>query len=239
MKLSAFVVAILGCLVLTATAVRVRQEQSKSEEGSQRDMSALISQLMTAATQVQRVELLEDKDFVFDFVNPPTLKTTAAGKGGKSVTAHRGVFPALIGAGIGMTIGFIEPCGMNTPHTHPRATELFFSVNGTFQTGFIQENGAREVKNTVEPGQATVFPMGSIHWQANLGCESVMFVAGLSNEDPGTSQIAQNFFKIDEEILSATLGGESDKEIKEIKGKIPANIALGLKTCQERCFKKE
>ncbi len=57
-----------------------------------------------------------------------------------------------------MTIGFLGPCGYNTPHTHPRATEFNFAVNGTLQTGFLAENGARFVFNEVPPGSAAIFP---------------------------------------------------------------------------------
>ena len=86
---------------------------------------------------------------------------------------------------------FIRPCGMNSPHTHPRATEFLYVVNGQMETGFIEENGARFVVNTVSEGQGTLFPKGSIHYQINLGCEPLTFVAALNNEDPGVSQIAQ------------------------------------------------
>ena len=81
---------------------------------------------------------------------------------------------------------------MNTPHTHPRATEfLYVASKGQMQTGFIEENGARFVMNTLSQGQGTVFPQGSIHFQVNLGCEPLTFVAALNDEDPGASQVAQ------------------------------------------------
>ena len=81
---------------------------------------------------------------------------------------------------------------MNTPHTHPRATEvLYVASNGQLQAGLIEENGARFVVNTLTQGQGTVFPKGSIHFQVNLGCEPLTFVAALNNEDPGVSQVAQ------------------------------------------------
>ena len=84
-----------------------------------------------------------------------------------------------------------RPCGMNTPHTHPRATELFYvASSGQMQVGFIEENGARLVLNTLNQGQGTIFPKGSIHFQVNLGCEPLTFVAALNSEDPGTSQMA-------------------------------------------------
>lgn len=84
-----------------------------------------------------------------------------------------------------------SPCGMNTPHTHPRATEILYLVNGEIETGFIEENGARFVHNTLKKGQGTLFPQGSIHYQINVGCDPVLFVAALNDEDPGTTQIAQ------------------------------------------------
>lgn len=80
---------------------------------------------------------------------------------------------------------------MNTPHTHPRATEILYLVTGEMEAGFIEENGARFVKNTLTKGQGTLFPQGSIHYQMNTGCDPVLFVAVLNDEDPGTSQIAQ------------------------------------------------
>ena len=78
--------------------------------------------------------------------------------------------------GMAMTIGILGPCGMNTPHTHPRATEMLFVVNGTLTSGMIAENGSPFIFNTLETGQAQVFLKGSIHYQQNELCDPVMFV---------------------------------------------------------------
>ena len=80
---------------------------------------------------------------------------------------------------------------MNTPHTHPRATEILYLVDGEMEAGFIEENGARFVRNALTGGQGTIFPQGSVHYQINIGCKPALFVAALNNEDPGTTQIAQ------------------------------------------------
>ena len=80
---------------------------------------------------------------------------------------------------------------MNSPHTHPRATEINFSVNTTLRAGFLAENGARFVSIDLAPGSATFFPQGSIHFEMNPSCEPAMFVAGFNDEDPGVSQIGQ------------------------------------------------
>ena len=90
-----------------------------------------------------------------------------------------------------MTIGFLGPCGMNTPHTHPRATEINFSVNTTLRAGFLEENGARFVDVELAAGSAAVFPMGAIHFEMNPSCEPAMFVAAFDGEDPGVGQVAQ------------------------------------------------
>ena len=61
---------------------------------------------------------------------------------------------------MGLTaIGLLGPCAINTPHTHPRATEINFSVNGTLRAGLLTENGARFILNDLKPGTASVFPM--------------------------------------------------------------------------------
>ena len=72
-------------------------------------------------------------------------------------------FPAVIGNGMAMTVGFLGPCGFNTPHTHPRATEFNFVVNGSIQAGFLVENGARFVFNEIPPGSAAIFPQGQLY----------------------------------------------------------------------------
>jgi len=59
------------------------------------------------------------------------------------------------------------------------------------KVGFIQENGARFVSNVLNPGQGAIFPKGSTHFQANLDCDPVTFVAGLNSEDPGVGTVAQ------------------------------------------------
>jgi len=250
MKQSIIGIIILGYLFATATSVKIRKEQSASSSSSGSSTSItssastaissgstdIVASLILARTAVDRINILnEDTDFIFNFLEPPTNTTTVTGKGGSIVIANRESFPAVVGNGISMGIGFISACGLNTPHTHPRATEIFYAVNGTFKTGFIAENGARQVINTVNGGTGAIFPKGSIHWQANLGCDQVVFVAALSDEDPGLSTIAQNFYSIDEGILSATLGGVSANSINETESIIPAGVVLGLQSCLQKC----
>ena len=152
-------------------------------------VAELVAQLRGEPTQVDRIRALNDTQYVFDFLKPSSGATTGAG--GHIVAASSENFPAVVGNGVAMTIGFLGPCGMNTPHTHPRATEINFSVNTTLRAGFLMENGARFVDVELAAGSAAVFPMGAIHFEMNPTCETAMFVAGFNGEDPGVNQVAQ------------------------------------------------
>ncbi|KAJ7251293.1 RmlC-like cupin [Mycena rebaudengoi] len=197
-------------------------------------LSDAVAQLRLAPTAVDRINALSnDKQFVFDFFNPTAGISTGAG--GHTVTATSGTFPAVVGNGIAMTIGFLGPCSINTPHTHPRATEINFSVNGTLRTGMLSENGARFVMNELPPGSMTVFPMGAIHFEMNEGCEPAMFVAGFNAEDPGVLSLAQRFFGLPYEIVDATMNGLGLQQYKELEARIPDNIAFGTEACLKRC----
>jgi oxalate decarboxylase/phosphoglucose isomerase-like protein (cupin superfamily) len=82
--------------------------------------------------------------------------------------------------------------------------------------------------NTIYPGQAALFPQGAIHFQQNLGCEPVIFVAAFSFEDPGTSTIANNFFSLPDDIVSATLGQIGVQEVLGLEKAIPKNVIYGV-----------
>ncbi|KAJ7776636.1 RmlC-like cupin domain-containing protein, partial [Mycena maculata] len=194
----------------------------------------LVSELKTAATAVDRVNLLSnDSQFVFNFFDPAAQATKGAG--GEIVLANAATFPAVIGNGIAMAIGILDPCSMNTPHTHPRATEIQFNVNGTIRTGMITENGARFIMTNLSPGEMTIFPQGSVHFQINEGCEPALFVSGLNSEDPGALQIAQRFFGLSPDIVAATLGDIGLEEVLGLEDIIPDNVAIGTDECLKRC----
>jgi len=194
---------------------------------------ALLLQLFTAPTEVEREALLSDQQFVFDFGNSMTGITKNAG--GRTVAATPTNFAALIGHGVAMTVGFIEPCGINLPHTHPRATEINFIVQGTFLAGFFQENGARFIGNVLQPGMATVFPRGAIHFELNLGCQPAMFVAAFNNEDPGVQTTSLSFFGLPRDIVQSSLNISSIQTIDDLAAHLPGNPAVAMQACMQAC----
>lgn len=196
----------------------------------------LIQALELAPTAVDRIALLSEADFKYDFNNPPSSAVTT-GKGGHTVRADRKVFPALIGTGVSMTVGFIGPCGFNTPHVHPRSSEINIIVEGRLGTEFIAENGADPIQNTLKKFQMTVFPQGALHTEFNPDCTDAVFVAGFASEDPGVEQAAQTLFNLDPELVKADLGVEAinGQDIEQFRQTIPANVALGVETCLKKC----
>ncbi|KAI9729163.1 MAG: hypothetical protein M1834_007070 [Cirrosporium novae-zelandiae] len=206
---------------------------------------ALIEQLELAPSSVDRFKILlgENGDgnaqekIVFDFNT--VLNAPPTGKGGVISPSSIDNFPALVGFEISTTIGILNPCGINTPHIHPRATEFLTVIQGALDTGFILENGfTNEINTTLTKFQATIFPMGSIHFQVNPNCEEAIFVAALDSNDPGVSQIAQNFFGLNANVVNATLGFPKQlngADIEDFRGQIPPNVALGIDNCLAKC----
>ncbi|KAL8942403.1 MAG: hypothetical protein Q9216_001667 [Gyalolechia sp. 2 TL-2023] len=199
---------------------------------------SIIAQLILAAKAPERIDLiLNDASFKFDFENPPD-KTQTKGSGGHTIRADRESFPPLIGTGVSMTVGFLGPCGFNTPHTHPRSSEINIVTQGTLQTQFTLENGARTVHNTLGTYQMTVFPQGALHTEFNPDCDEAIFVAGFATEDPGVQSVAQTFFGFDSDIVEAALGNDftfRGQDLDKFKSLIPANVALGVESCLKKC----
>ncbi|KAK0641706.1 hypothetical protein B0T16DRAFT_420364 [Cercophora newfieldiana] len=199
----------------------------------------LISNLMLAPTQQERVRLLNQPgDYIFDFNDRTIPGSESEGKGGFTVAANARTFPALIGNGGAMTLGFLGPCGMNTAHVHNRATEFNIVVKGRLVTNFVIENGLDPIANTLSLYQMTVFPQGAIHQEFNPDCEDAVFVAGFNNQDPGVEQVAQAFFNLNPAVVGATLGGVtslSGQDIESFREHIPLNVAQGIDSCLKKC----
>lgn len=224
-------------------------------------VAALAKEINADLTQVDRLQQLLSVDneskvpltdpkavhdaIAFDFKTAPV-----GGDGGRILVANEANFPFLVGEGIAGAVAFIEPCGMNSPHTHPRATEFLTVVEGQLEVGFVMENGlfkdaAKEINalafpfnTTLNQFEATIFPQGSIHFQFNPTCERAIFTAALNSADPGTSQVAQNFFTLPDDIVKITLGGKNKidpSNVDQFRANLPANLVSAMDSCKARC----
>ncbi|KFY08552.1 hypothetical protein V492_06133 [Pseudogymnoascus sp. VKM F-4246] len=231
----------LPALLLTALASTALSTplSNKKRYDANTDPSTLTLQqkLDLAPTEVDRIALLPNpEDHVFSFQNA-TIGVTK-GDGGYTVKADRATFPALIGSSGSMTVGFIGPCGFNTPHTHPRSAELNIVVEGTLKGSVTAENGAPHMQHTLEKYQMTVFPQGAMHTEWNPNCEPAVFVASFANEDPGVQQSLQTLVGFEDEVVRAAVGGDGvvdGKDLESFRKYIPANVAQGVESCLQKC----
>lgn len=204
--------------------------------------SGLVAELLTSDSEVDRFKLLAAQDpthQVFDF-NPAANPGIKPGLGGQVDLANRANFPILTDLGLSAAVLFFNPCGLNTPHIHPRASEFFtVASDGRIDTGFVLENGLiTEFNATLTQFQGTVFPQGSIHFQQNLECTPQVGISGLNSEDPGASSVAQNFFALDPAVVDASLGFPSQinaDNFAQFKSVIPAPFVEGIESCLQRC----
>lgn len=203
-------------------------------------------QLFLADTAADRFALLpRDEQFKFAFHDPALMDK--GGMGGDLITANRKTFPALVGTGSGMAVGFLKGCGFNTPHVHSRATELQIVTQGVLQTEIVPENGVfntpgnitsgrRVIKNTINQFEMQPFYQGSVHSQFNPTCDPAVFVASFNSEDFGASQVIDELFAMSPNVVTAAFGEAVDgADIDKFKSAIPASIAKGVGECLAKC----
>ncbi|CAN8233048.1 unnamed protein product [Cochlearia groenlandica] len=104
--------------------------------------------------------------------------------------------PGLNTMGISLVRIDYAPYGQNPPHTHPRATEILVLIEGTLYVGFVSSNqdNNRLFAKVLHPGDVFVFPIGMIHFQANIGKTPAVAFSGLSSQNAGVITIANTTF---------------------------------------------
>ncbi|TPX54682.1 hypothetical protein PhCBS80983_g05846 [Powellomyces hirtus] len=128
-----------------------------------------------------------NKDSVIDLFN---LKNQGSAAGGTVGRMNLKTLPSLDRQKMAVTLILLEPCGINLPHTHPRAAEGLYVVSGDkVLLGVIEENGSKVILNNLHKGEATFVPQCAIHFEQNLQCEPAVLIAANNNEDPGTLTI--------------------------------------------------
>lgn len=254
--------ALVACLAVLATATPLVSQKvlaSLSRAATKEQVRAQQEALLLAPSYADRQAILmpnppDATNMTFQFapneVSPPT--------GGTVEIASVDNFPALIGTSISFATGFINPCGLNVPHSHPRANELLLVVDGKLEAGLILEDESRgagnirgtnptgpvpQVNTTLHQYKGMLFPQGQTHFQFNPTCEPAVFVASFDSNDPGRTQIATSFFSVvpDDVLISATGGDPAlldASRIGKIRHKIPAAFAELIDSCVNKCKSK-
>jgi quercetin dioxygenase-like cupin family protein len=101
--------------------------------------------------------------------------------------------PGLNTMGVSMSRVDYAPWGVNPPHTHPRATEIIFVMEGSLDVGFVTTSG-KLFQRTVCKGEVFVFPHGLVHFQRNNGGAPAVAISAFNSQLPGTQPLALALF---------------------------------------------
>ncbi|CAM6118577.1 unnamed protein product [Calypogeia fissa] len=186
--------------------------------------------LLLAVVAVHTV-VASDPDLTVDFnvTNPTASSFMGTASGPPQDPGMANPFPVTIAglSGLGLIPVLFEfgPMSQIDPHTHPRATEVFYVLSGSIDVGFVDTNNDL-FEITVNTGEIFVFPKGLLHWQRNNGAGTASGYSVLNSENPGTLLIVKGLFTasgkgLPDIVLATALGiGSSnniDQEIDTIK----------------------
>lgn len=200
----------------------------------------LEQKLELATNGIERIETLAkhggNESFKFDFNDPPKAAVAQNVSSGSVVTAVGESFPALIGSDSAMYVFKLGPCGMIVPHAHPRADEFVITTEGKISTQFLTESESEVITNELSAYQASLFPMGSFHFELNPTCEPATFIGNFNSNDPGNTFVAPNFFSLDDKAVLAQLGGVvSGEDLASIRDKLPEGPVASVEQCLKKC----
>lgn len=229
-----------------------------AERPSQEHIKAIQEKLIKAPSWKARQKILipdppKADNMVYQFVN----NSVEAPTGGTIHLAGVDQFPALTGVDLSMVVSFINPCGMNVPHSHPRANEFLVVTQGKLVAGFVLEdnrNGAGNVGGEIPNPVGTIpminatlsnykgilLPKGLTHYQFNPTCEPAVFTAGFDSSDPGRVQVAQTFLSIfPDEVPIAAVAGDLEilgpQNLERLRKKVPNSFVQLIDSCMKDC----
>ncbi|KAB1995937.1 hypothetical protein ERO13_D13G171100v2 [Gossypium hirsutum] len=162
-------------------------------------------------------KLAKADDFYFSGLH---IRKNTSNTFGSTVTPlNVAQMPGLHTLGISMVrIDYAPNGGLNPPHTHPRASEILFVLEGTLHVGFVTSNpDNRLISKVLYPGDVFVFPVGLIHFQYNIGNTYAVAFAGLSSENPGVITIANAVFGSNPSINADILAKAFSLDRKMVK----------------------
>ncbi|XP_021842423.2 putative germin-like protein 2-1 [Spinacia oleracea] len=113
-------------------------------------------------------------------------------------------FPSVNTQGVAMARVAFGSYGLNTPHLHPRGSEIFAVVEGMLYAGFVTTS-YKLYDTILNKGDVIVFPQGLIHFQLNLGKKDALAYASFGSQNPGRVNVADGVFATTPRILDDVL----------------------------------
>ncbi|XP_042007538.1 germin-like protein subfamily 2 member 1 [Salvia splendens] len=158
-------------------------------------------------------------DFFFAGIGNPGLTNNSMGALVTGANVQR--IPGLNTLGVSLARIDYAPGGLNPPHTHPRATEVVFVLEGQLDVGFITTANVL-ISKTIKQGDVFAFPKGLVHFQKNNGMVPAAVISAFNSQLPGTQSIATTLFAAtppvpDNVLAKAFMVGT--EEVQEVKSR--------------------
>lgn len=159
-------------------------------------------------------------DFFFDGLATPGSTNNTMGC--LVTVANVQKIPGLNTLGVSLSRIDFAPGGLNPPHTHPRATEILFVLEGELDVGFITTANSLFSK-TIKKGEIFVFPRGLVQFQKNNGEVPAAVISAFNSQLPGSQSIAVTLFAatppVPDHVLTKTFQ-VGTKEVEKIKSRL-------------------
>lgn len=160
------------------------------------------------------------EDFFFSGIANPGSTNNSQGSIVTGANVQR--IPGLNTLGVSMARIDYAAGGLNPPHTHPRATEMVFVLEGELDVGFITTANVL-ISKKIKKGDTFVFPRGLVHFQKNNGKVPAAVVAAFNSQLPGTQSIAVTLFAssppVPDDVLTKAFQ-VGTKEVEKIKSRL-------------------
>ncbi|GLT53981.1 hypothetical protein SLA2020_272150 [Shorea laevis] len=136
-------------------------------------------------------KLVTPDDFFFAGLNTPRNTSNQLGSNVDLLPVD--TILGLNTLGVALARLDFAPNGVNSPHIHPRASEILIVLEGTLYVGFVTSENSFFTK-TLYAGDLFIFPIGLIHFQINVGTTNAVAFASFGSQNPGRITISENLF---------------------------------------------
>ncbi|KAK1669941.1 hypothetical protein QYE76_058100 [Lolium multiflorum] len=180
-----------GAIILALAVPLLAGDPDMLQDFCVADYGSLKGPLRVNGFPCKRPENVTADDF---FSNVLSLPGNTGNPVGSAVTAANvEKVPGLNTLGMSMSRVDYAPWGVNPPHTHPRATEIIFVLEGSLDVAFVT-TGGNLYAHTVCKGELFVFPRGLVHFQRNNGGAPAVAISAFNSQLPGTQSLAVAMF---------------------------------------------
>lgn len=113
-------------------------------------------------------------------------------------------YPGLNTLGLSISRTDLAQDGIVMPHSHPRASEIFFVNKGIVLAGFIDTKN-KIFQKALKEGDVIVFPRGLLHFCLNTGFESATAFSVHNSQNPGVVSVSTSIFAYNEGEIMDTM----------------------------------